>query len=106
MVRMGLGMEQSHLVVSDSINYYKRVFAIILLQSILLTVTVTNPANGRVSIEGVTATYTCDTGYSLVGSRTRTCGPSGNWSTAAPTCQCIAEYSVCVYIVILNSFSC
>ena len=66
---------------------------------------VASPANGQVSIDGVTATYTCDTGYSLVGSRTRTCGPSGNWSTAAPTCQCIAEYSVCAYIVISNSFS-
>ena len=58
---------------------------------------VANPANGRVSTEGVTATYTCDAGYSLVGSSTRICGPSGEWLTAAPTCQCMIEvYSVCV----------
>ena len=32
------------------------------------------------------ATYTCDTGYTLNGGSTRTCG-SGVWSGLAPTCQ-------------------
>ncbi len=34
------------------------------------------------------ATYTCDTGYTLNGGTTRTCGSDGVWSGSAPTCQC------------------
>ena len=52
----------------------------------------TNPANGQVSyIAGTTfgqrATYSCNTGYKLVGSGTRTCQGAGSWSGSAPTCQ-------------------
>ena len=51
----------------------------------------TDPANGTVNDTdrtfGQTATYSCDTGYSLVGDRTRTCQASGSWSGSAPTCQ-------------------
>ena len=34
------------------------------------------------------ATCTCDTGYTLNGGSTRTCGSDGVWSGLAPTCQC------------------
>ena len=34
-----------------------------------------------------TANYSCDTGYNLTGSMTRTCGGNGNWSGTAPTCS-------------------
>ena len=52
----------------------------------------THPANGSVNHTagttfGQTATYSCNTGYSLVGNSTRTCQASGNWSGSAPTCQ-------------------
>ena len=52
----------------------------------------TDPANGNVTHTtgtdvGQTATYRCDTGYNLVGDRTRTCQARGNWSGSAPTCQ-------------------
>ena len=52
----------------------------------------TNPASGQVShtagtTYGQTATYSCNTGYSLVGSSTRTCQATGNWSGNSPTCQ-------------------
>ena len=33
------------------------------------------------------ATYTCDTGYTLNGGTTRTCGSDGVWSGFAPSCQ-------------------
>ena len=33
------------------------------------------------------ATYTCDTGYTLNGGTTRTCGSDGVWSGSAPVCQ-------------------
>ena len=52
----------------------------------------TDPVNGSVihtagSTFGQTATYSCNTGYSLVGDSTRTCQAEGNWSESAPTCQ-------------------
>ena len=36
---------------------------------------------------GNTATYSCNSGFDLVGSSTVTCLASGQWSDGAPTCQ-------------------
>ena len=52
----------------------------------------TDPANGQVdhtagTTLGENATYSCDTGYSLVGDSTRTCQAEGNWTGSAPTCE-------------------
>ena len=52
----------------------------------------TNPANGQVShpggtTVGQTATYSCNTGHNLVGSSTRTCQATGQWSGDAPICE-------------------
>ena len=52
----------------------------------------TDPGNGSVNHTagtglGQTATYSCNTGYNLVGDSTRTCQATGNWSGSAPTCQ-------------------
>ena len=54
--------------------------------------TLTNPANGSVTHSGGTtfrhtATYSCNTGYSLVGDSTRTCRATRRWSGSTPTCQ-------------------
>ena len=51
-----------------------------------------NPTNGQVSHTGGTtlgrtATYSCNRGYNVVGSRNRTCQATGLWSGSAPTCQ-------------------
>ena len=47
--------------------------------------------NGAISTTGAgvgdTATYTCDDGYELIGSDTRTCQSNGEWSGSAPTCE-------------------
>ena len=52
-------------------------------------------ANGMISYNmgtaslrpvGTVATYTCDTGYTLNGGSTRTCGSDGVWSDSDPTC--------------------
>ena len=53
-----------------------------------------NPPNGRVSLStgvfiGSRATYTCDSGYSLVGGSTRVCQNDGNWSGRPPICRII-----------------
>ena len=62
----------------------------------LLTVvdcgTLTNPVNGQVSHTAgtrfeQTATYSCDTGFNLVGDSTRTCQATRVWSGSAPTCK-------------------
>ena len=52
----------------------------------------TNPSNGQVdhtagTTFGENATYSCNTGYNLVGDNIRTCQVTGNWSGNAPTCQ-------------------
>lgn len=50
-----------------------------------------NPTNGAVSTTGITyqntATYSCNTGYNLVGGAGRTCLATGTWSGSAPVCQ-------------------
>ena len=54
----------------------------------------TDPGNGQVNhtagTSGQTVTYSCNTGYNLVGDSTRTCQATGKWSGSAPTCQGIA----------------
>ena len=50
-----------------------------------------NPANGRVEISnkniGGIATYFCNSGFNLVGAKTRVCQSGGEWSGIAPSCQ-------------------
>ncbi len=52
--------------------------------------TLFSPLNGRVSASRGTATYSCNTGYTLSGSSTRTCQTNEQWSGAAPTCSATA----------------
>ena len=54
--------------------------------------TLADPINGQVTHTagmtlGQTATYSCNTGYNLVGNSTRTCQATGVWSGSEPTCQ-------------------
>ena len=68
--------------------------------------TLTNPVNGQVSHPGgttfgQTATYSCNTGYNLVGDSTRTCQATRVWSGSAPICQgsCVSSTpDVCLYL--------
>ena len=51
-----------------------------------------SPANGVVSLSGTvfdsTASYSCNTGFNVVGNTPRTCQADGQWSGMAPTCEC------------------
>ena len=51
----------------------------------------TSPANGRVSVPSRlvdrVASYSCFSGYSLIGTSTRTCQFSGSWSGQQPRCK-------------------
>ena len=57
-----------------------------------------NPSNGRVNQQGNEpgdrATYTCNSGYELIGSSTRICQTNGQWSGDAPTCERESKYAV------------
>ena len=50
----------------------------------------TDPDNGTVSLSGTTynsvSTYSCDSGYVLMGDDMRTCSDTGLWSGNQPTC--------------------
>lgn len=50
-----------------------------------------DPPNGRVSLSGTSmgseASYSCDSGFTLVGSRVRVCQAEGEWSSEEPFCQ-------------------
>jgi len=41
---------------------------------------------------GETATYICDTGFTLMGDTTQTCQATGLWSGNAPTCQSMLQF--------------
>ena len=61
----------------------------------ILCPTLNDPDNGSVSVSssryvGERAYYSCDYGYQLLGSFSRTCQLSGDWSGTQPTC--ISEY--------------
>ena len=65
---------------------------ILLISTVVDCGSLTDPANGSVTHTsgttfGQTATYTCNTGYNLVGDSTRTCQATGEWSGSAPTCE-------------------
>ena len=50
------------------------------------------PTNGQRSLSTTTynsvVTYTCDVGYTLQGSNSRTCQSDGQWSGSVPQCTC------------------
>ena len=49
------------------------------------------PTNGQRSLSSTTynsvVTYTCDVGYTLQGSNSRTCQSDGRWSGSVPQCN-------------------
>ena len=49
------------------------------------------PTNGRRNLSSTTynsvVNYTCDVGYTLQGSNSRTCLANGNWSGSVPQCN-------------------
>ena len=64
--------------------------------------TLSNPVNGQVNTTagttfGQTATYSCNTGYNLMGNSTRTCQATGQWNGSEPTCERMLyiSYQVC-----------
>ena len=63
----------------------------------------TDPANGQVDLTsgttfGQTVTYSCNTGYNLVGDSTHTCQATGEWSGSVPTCEGMLHYFVKIRI--------
>ena len=93
------GAAQLLLVCGEGMFYLQPLPAIFTIGSIHNPLPVVCPSlspltNGIVSYNDLTlglntmATYTCDTGYTLTGDTTRTCGSDGVWSGFDPLCQC------------------
>ena len=87
---MGSGLEMHQLV---KVRQYMTVLRSVIILLLIITVqcsTLSDPSNGRVSQQGNNpgdrASYTCNSGYELVGQSTRTCQNNGRWSGDAPTC--------------------
>ena len=65
-----------------------------------------SPSNGAVTFSssslssGTNATYTCDSGYSLIGSSFRTCRSYGYWSGSRPYCR-LGVWDVGLHSIIL-----
>ena len=55
------------------------------------------PSNGKVMFSDTrpfsSATYTCDSGFGLVGQSVRTCEQSGSWSREPPVCVASVSYT-------------
>ena len=68
--------------------------------------------NGMVTSNGTyvtsVATFTCDFGYELVGSRQRVCQSDGTWSNMIPRCdrKLLPVLMQDLDLAILNNFSC
>ena len=67
------------------------------------------PTNGQRSLSSTTynsvVTYTCDVGYTLQGSNSRTCQSSGKWNGSVPQCTGIhtvyIQY-ICLFCTVFN----
>ena len=78
--------------INDNMNDELQLSYVFLSLTVVDCGNLTDPANGQVkhtsgTTFGENATYSCNTGYNLVGDMTRTCQATGNWSGSAPTCQ-------------------
>ena len=49
-----------------------------------------------VGYEGDTCSFTCNTGYELTGSDTRTCQSNGSWSGSGAVCR-RGKVGLCIY---------
>ena len=104
----GVGLLQ--LVIVSIITWiYFIVFMILFLNTVAVDCcgSLDDPTNGAVNTSSGTtfmmnATYTCNTGYNLNGTNTRTCQATGDWSGSDPTCDSTLS-SLLVYTVLIAS---
>ena len=89
---------------------YFIVFMILFLNTVAVDCgSLDDPTNGAVNTSSGTtfmmnATYTCNTGYNLNGTNTRTCQATGDWSGSKPTCDSTLS-PLLVYTVLIASSS-
>ena len=78
-----------------------------LLQYVVQCSTLTDPDNGMISCslgdDGVpsyedTCSFTCNTGYELTGSDTRTCQSDGSWNGSDDVCRRGIYFIICLLI--------
>ena len=101
---VGEGIESRRPLFCSGITTLHSLFIYLFFLSFIFTfasilVCVNNNNNGQVSYSYGTAynsvaTYSCNTGYDLIGTNTRTCSASGDWSCSVPTCYECAHHTV------------
>ena len=83
-------------VVSNFIIMYTAFVYCAYIPTAVQCLELTNPQNGMISCSlgddgipsyGDTCSFTCNTGYELTGSDTRTCQSDGSWSGTNTTCS-------------------
>lgn len=82
--------------------------AVIVYTAIVACGNLSGLEHGRVvlSANGLTALYSCDLGYSLMGSATRTCS-NGRWLGTKPACELIGKMMLVMCFKVLHSlFAC
>ena len=76
--------------VSNTNQIYKWLLRIILIGAQLCP-SLSEPNNGMINCSGAsyedTCSFTCNTGYELTGSDTRTCQNDGSWNGTISTCE-------------------
>ncbi len=88
-------------------NFFSYVhFVCIYIYSVVDCGDLTDPRNGDVSLTTTTfnsrATYTCSSGFVLVGQNTRVCRASGEWSGEAPLCK-RSEYWNAISLILVDA---
>ena len=87
-----------HIIISSFAIHHSYLFAEVCISILLLCCIPAvdcgdpgSPTNGQRSLSSTTynsvVTYTCDVGYTLQGSNSRTCQSSGLWSGSVPQCS-------------------
>ena len=81
----------NHTAVSRHSNYCKPMHHLHVTHTVIDCGLLTDTDNGQVDTFGTffgsIAIYTCDTGYTLFGSRFRTCIVNGLWTSPKPLCE-------------------
>ena len=76
---------------SVTLSYYSPVHSVIVSSPAINCGDPGTPTNGQRSLSSTTynsvVTYTCDVGYTLQGSNSRTCQSDGQWSGSVPQCK-------------------
>ena len=78
------------MIYHSTFSLYAHTWFVLLFKYLVDCGDLPSPINGQARLTetllGFVATYTCDSGYTIVGNNTRECSPDGTWSDEVPKC--------------------